>query len=177
MTRKGRTLSGEERALWDGVTRSIMPLRRPRVKAAEADEDAPRQPWSAVPAKPAADPAPSRTKQPPLAPLDRRLKKRLRRGRQEIDARIDLHGDTQAQAHARLRRFLRASQDEGAAMVLVITGKGGRGGREGVLRRQVPLWLGLPELREYVIGFDVASGEHGGEGALYVRLRRKRRSG
>jgi len=117
---------------------------------------------------------------PPLAPLGRRLKQRVARGREPIDASLDLHGLTQRQAHAELLRFLRRAQADGAKIVLVVTGKGGiREGREagaerGVLRRQVPQWLSLPEFRLLVVGFEDAHIGHGGEGALYVRLRRPR---
>jgi DNA-nicking Smr family endonuclease len=110
--------------------------------------------------------------------LDRRQKQRLARGTQAIDARIDLHGRSQAEAHAALLRFLRRAQGNRAKFVLVITGKGTRGRSDGeargVLQRQVPLWLSLPEFRPYVIGFEPAGLSHGGEGALYVRVRRAR---
>ena len=102
---------------------------------------------------------------------------RLRRGLVEPDARIDLHGMTQAQAHGELAHFLRGAQARGAKFVLVITGKGKVGGAEserGVLRRQVPQWLSLPEFRTLVVGFEEAHIGHGGEGALYVRVRRLR---
>ena len=66
-----------------------------------------------------------------------------------------------------------ATRDRDARLVLVITGKG-RGGEIGVLRRQVPQWLGLPEFRALVVGFEDASVNHGGEGALYIRVRRSR---
>jgi DNA-nicking Smr family endonuclease len=93
-----------------------------------------------------------------------------------IDARLDLHGRTQADARAALLRFLHDAQVGGARVVLVITGKGARdhGSERGVLKRQVPIWLGQPELRAYVIGFEDAHIGHGGEGALYVRVRRSR---
>ena len=90
---------------------------------------------------------------PPLAPLERRLKQKLSRGREEPDARIDLHGMTQADAHAALAHFLRRAQHDGARVVLVITGKGARVAgadpyaERGVLKRQVPLWLESAELR------------------------------
>ena len=123
-------------------------------------------------------------KSPPLAPLDRRLKQRVARGREPIEARLDLHGMTQKQAHGALLRFLRRAQADGAKTVLVVTGKGSasrsRSGEHdddrerGVLRRQVPMWLALPEFRLLVVGFDDAHVGHGGEGALYVRLRRAR---
>jgi DNA-nicking Smr family endonuclease len=101
------------------------------------------------------------------------------RGRDPIDARIDLHGKTQSEAHDALARFIRRAQSNGARVVLVVTGKGSGTPRDGerergVLRRQVPLWLALPEFRSLIIGFEEAHVAHGGEGALYVRLRRIR---
>jgi DNA-nicking Smr family endonuclease len=99
------------------------------------------------------------------------MRQRVARGREPIDARFDLHGLTQADAHAALSRFLHAASARGARLVLIITGKGTRS--EGVLKRQVPLWLALPEFRDLVIGFEEAHAAHGGEGALYVRLRRR----
>jgi DNA-nicking Smr family endonuclease len=126
-----------------------------------------------APAVPA--PPPAVKKAPPLAPIDRKAKQKIARGRDVIDARIDLHGHTQAEAHDALLRFLRRTQSRGARVVLVITGKGGRGENDrGVLKRAVPLWLALPEFRDLVIGFDSAAMAHGGEGALYVRLRKAR---
>jgi DNA-nicking Smr family endonuclease len=116
--------------------------------------------------------------QPPLAPLGRRLRQRVARGSRGIDKRIDLHGLTQENAHHALRRFLRTAQADGAQLVLVITGKGARsapfGEERGVLKRLVPQWLRLPELRTIVLGFEPAHASHGGEGALYVRIRRAR---
>jgi DNA-nicking Smr family endonuclease len=108
--------------------------------------------------------------------LERRDRQRLARGIKTIDARLDLHGKTQAQAHAVLLRFLRRMQTDGATFVLVITGKGSDENAvdRGVLRRQVPLWLKLPEFAAYVSAFEQAHVSHGGEGALYVRMRRRR---
>jgi DNA-nicking Smr family endonuclease len=113
---------------------------------------------------------------PQLEPFDRRLKQRLARGTAPIDARIDLHGKTQSAAYAQLLSFLRRAQAEGAKFVLVITGKGARddGSERGVLKRQVPHWLELPEFRGYVVGFEHAHATHGGAGALYVRIRRQK---
>jgi DNA-nicking Smr family endonuclease len=105
------------------------------------------------------------------------MRTRVARGREAIDARIDLHGLTQSEAHAALLHFLRSASARGARLVLVITGKGrrGEGDRDrGVLRRQVPQWLGLNEFRPFVIGFEDAHIAHGGEGALYVRVRKTR---
>src|SRR6266478_5428078 len=117
---------------------------------------------------------PGRETSRPNVPLGRRAP-RLARGNAAIDARIDLHGMTQAEAHGALRKLLHRSQASGAKFVLVVTGKGAPNASRsdrGVLRRQVPMWLALPEFRRYVLGFDVADTGHGGEGALYVRLRK-----
>jgi len=167
-----RVLSYEERVLWRTITKSVCPLPG---RGAEDDDAAPAAtppPASSKSAPASAPPAPPpRPKAPPLQRLDRRMRQRVARGRQPIDARFDLHGLTQADAHAALSRFLRAASARGARLVLIITGKGSRSG-EGVLKRQVPLWLALPEFRDLVIGFEEAHVAHGGEGALYVRLRR-----
>ena len=113
---------------------------------------------------------------PPLAPLGRRERSQLSRGRKQIDARLDLHGMTQTRAHRALSGFLQRAHSEGLTFVLVITGKGKMGAESerGVLRRQVPQWLSLPEFRSLVVGFEEAHIGHGGEGALYVRIRRSR---
>jgi DNA-nicking Smr family endonuclease len=186
MTRRGRGLSDEERALWNTVTRAIAPLRRrkPKTEQPEAKTEATKTETIQVAAKPArkaiAAPvvAPSRPAALPLAPLGRRMRQKLARGSESIDARIDLHGMTQADAHAALAHFLRRAQHNGARVVLVITGKGARGtdphAERGVLKRQVPLWLESAELRPLVVGFESAGVGHGGAGALYVRLRRAR---
>jgi DNA-nicking Smr family endonuclease len=177
-----RRLTREERALWTGVTRSVAPLRvsvDPDVDSSAIELPPPAQDPQAMRTGKAA--APPAKKPPPLAPLGRRLKQRVARGAEAIDARIDLHGFTQAQAHSALLHFLRRAQGNAAKLVLVITGKGARaddGSRErGVLRRQVPLWLRLPEFRDYVVGFEAAHPAHGGEGALYIRVRRGRARG
>jgi DNA-nicking Smr family endonuclease len=182
--RRRRELSAEEHALWRGVARSVRPLRKHiRSDLSEGDEAVVAAPARPAPkAKAIRTAAPARIAKPsappPLAALARREKQQIARGRTAIDARIDLHGMTQAEAHMRLVRFLRRAQADGAKVVLVVTGKGSRaadgGSERGVLRRQVPHWLQLPELRDAVIGFEAAHVAHGGEGALYVRLRRAR---
>jgi DNA-nicking Smr family endonuclease len=174
MTR--RKLSDDEHALWRGVTRSIKPMR-PRAEPPIAPPAPavvslrPARPKPAAAAVMARPPGP-----PPLAPLGRRFRQRLSRGTEAIEQRLDLHGLTQAQAHHALLRFLRESHRHGLRTVLVITGKGEISGERGVLKRQVPMWLGVAEFRAYVVGFEDAGRRHGGEGALYVRLRRPRES-
>jgi DNA-nicking Smr family endonuclease len=177
-TRPPRRLRDDEDSLWQDVTRSIAPLRRrqkPQADKSEAKQFA-ATPGARKPSlKPVAVSIPARIATAPLpalAPLGRRMKQRLARGTENIDGRLDLHGHTQAEAHVALLRFLRNAQDRGAKNVLVITGKGGRDAERGVLKRQVPLWLRLREFRSLVVGFEDAHIGHGGEGALYVRLRR-----
>lgn len=177
-----RQLSEEENALWVTFARSIKPLRgsakakKPRLLPAEPSERSP----SAVTAGEQVARAKPVARTPPLAPLGHRLKQRVARGREPIDARIDLHGMTQNEAHASLFDFLQRARAGGAKIVLVVTGKGaGRGERDaaaerGVLKRQVPNWLALPRFRSLVVGFEDAHSSHGGQGALYVRLRRQR---
>ena len=176
-----RRLSDTERSLWSRITRSVAPLRQRSASADPAHPAAPPRTKAkpvpvarAAPAVRKAEPPPKPV--PQLEPLDRRLRQRLARGTKEIDVRIDLHGRTQSEAHAALLRFLRKAQGDGAKVALVITGKGARGrddlGERGVLKRQVPHWLKLQEFRDYVIGFEPAHVGHGGEGALYVRIRR-----
>jgi DNA-nicking Smr family endonuclease len=179
MSRRGRGLSDEERALWDTVTRAVAPLRRRKRAKEPESETASVAPPPARAARMAQVSAPAKSETrtpPPFAPLGRRMRQKLARGSEPIDARIDLHGMTQADAHAALAHFLRRAQNSGARVVLVITGKGARQGdsERGVLRRQVPLWLESAALRSLVVGFESATIGHGGAGALYVRVRRGR---
>ena len=106
-------------------------------------------------------------------PLEDRLIKNIAKGRRQIDGRIDLHGMTQDRARQALLDYLQQSQGYDRRIVLVITGKGNEG--QGVLRRMVPQWLSLPAFLPLVNGYQEAHVGHGGEGALYVRLRRRRK--
>jgi len=131
--------------------------------------------------------SPVRPRNPDLALFDTKNARRLRGGRREIDARIDLHGMRQDEARSALVSFLRSAQDRGHRFVLVITGKGAprRSNfavdemepwsldreRPGVLRRNVPQWLGSAELRPLVVSYTEAAIQHGGAGALYVQVR------
>jgi DNA-nicking Smr family endonuclease len=184
MKRGRRTMITEEdRRLWDQVRRTATPLR----PEAEPEPEPLPEPAPAPPASPkerraaAASAAAPKPKPPPpaVSGIDRRTMTRLARGSAAIDARIDLHGMTQEAAHRRLLRFLEAARADGARIVLVITGKGapgevgfGEAGR-GILRRAVPGWLRSPVFLPLVSGYENAGRRHGGEGALYVRLRRK----
>ena len=122
---------------------------------------------------------------PPLSSIDRKEKRRIVQGRRAIDARLDMHGMTQREAHSALFGFLRSAHQQGHKHVLVITGKGSRGeetgyqiGHEkGVLRRVVPRWLAEPDIRSVIVGFEEAHPTLGGAGALHIRLRRRNKSG
>jgi DNA-nicking Smr family endonuclease len=177
---RARQLSADEHRLWTAVIRAVKPLKPTPIDpppdlfhaAPPADETPPAAPGPVVP--------PVRSNAPPLAPFDRRFRQRLARGTEPLRRRLDLHGCTQREAHDALIHFLRAAQADGHKVVLVVTGKGQRNAagdpfvERGVLRRLVPQWLKAPEFRELVVGFDAAHAGHGGEGALYVRLRRRR---
>lgn len=182
--RRHRPLSEDERVLWDSVAKQVKPLRK-RTRIVKPDpvvieaSPSPATPMSrkvveTPPAKPVKHAAPP---MPPLMALHRRERSQLSRGRKEIDARLDLHGMTQERAHRALATFLQRASYDGMSFVLIITGKGRAGSLEserGILRRQVPIWLGLPEFRALVVGFEEAHIGHGGAGALYVRVRRAR---
>jgi len=189
VSRRKRVLNEEELELWHSVAKQTRPLRKKiratKAHAAPEPEAVPKKVASSV--KPEQPPHPAhlvkltraeiKPSPPPLAPLGRRERSQLSRGRKDIDARLDLHGMTQIRAHRALLSFLQRANYEGMTFVLIITGKGRTVGSEserGVLRRQVPEWLGLPEFRSLVVGFEEAHIGHGGEGALYVRVRRAR---
>lgn len=186
MRRRGKLLSEAELALWRQVARTVTPLPG----RAPVEPEAGAEPAKTPAAVPEARPAPAsgsgqpatRPPPPPLVPLERRMRTQLRRGRQSVEAVIDLHGLRQDEARSALRGFLRLQQQRGAKLVLVVTGKGiagdaGYGEERGILRRNVPHWLRLPDLRPLVLGFDEAEQRHGGAGALYIRLRRSRETG
>ena len=182
MSRGPRPPSPEELRLWRSVTKKVTPIGRPAPEA-EGEDRKPETPsQGAKPSRPIRAPRPkpgSTTPRP--ADLDRRTTTRVARGRITIDARVDLHGLTQEAAHRRLAAFLHDTQADGAGLVLVITGKGSPSRSDevddrdrGVLRRVVPKWLRSARLRPFVVGFGEAARHHGGGGALYVRIRRRR---
>lgn len=194
--RRPRHLSAEERALWDSVAKQAKPLKTAkRDLAATAPSPLPAGERSTP--KVSGEGTLRRAMKSPLAPplspagrentqnlvvsasprnaLERRERARLKRGQRDIDARLDLHGMTQARAHRALLVFLQRAQDDGCRYVLVITGKGkmsAEGVERGVLRRLVPEWFGLAKFRLLIVSFEEAGIGHGGEGALYVRVRR-----
>ncbi len=107
--------------------------------------------------------------------FDRKSLRRIRRGNDKIDARIDLHGLTEAQAHQKIQHFIFNAQAQGARLVLVITGKGCEG--KGVLRQRLPIWIRQAPLAAMVLHYQPAQPIHGGDGAFYLRLRRSSAGG
>ncbi len=104
--------------------------------------------------------------------LDQSTTRKISKGRISIDSKIDLHGMTQAEAYSRLYRFIEMAHAMGRRTILVVTGKGVKG--EGILKAMVPRWLSEPSFRLMVSAYNEAHVSHGGSGALYVRIRKKK---
>ncbi len=192
MVRK-RDLHDEERALWDEVMRDVRRLRGAKVaKPAAEKKRAARVPTKTPLPAPAPPPVAAPVGKPRKASavfaVDGSTAERLKRGKVVPDATIDLHGMTQAQAHTRLISFVRRAHEHEYRCVLVVTGKGSPNAQRddsagfvmperskaGVLRTMVPRWLEEEGLRALVVGVHAAHQRHGGAGAIYVYLRRKR---
>lgn len=179
MTGEKYKLSHEDRIIWARVARTVEALPGKQI---------PEDEWFAVetmaslvpplPAKPVQVPkaGPGVTPQPKQKPqtIEKPVIRKLAKGRLPIDGRIDLHGLTQSEAHNLLFGFLARAHERGLRHVLVITGKGASRGSDGALKRQVPIWLTKPEFRFLISGHEDAARGHGGEGALYIRLRREK---
>lgn len=201
-------LSEEDLALWQHMARTLRPFhgRNARITPSVFDE-APFEPHGspsevgrekpeALPAPPQPPPAIPASRRhphsgkhlPSLADIDSRKARKIRSGRIDIEAKLDLHGMRQSEAHSRLRAFLFRAQARRLKWVLVITGKGTfardqatssgyddwDGPQRGILRRNVPMWLAEPDMRAVVVGFTTAAIHHGGEGAIYVQIRSRK---
>ena len=177
-----RFLRAEELKLWAHVAATVHPApgrhvpepaaTEPLTQVARPPHRAPASPNPGG-AKPGVARAHIRRQAPPESIEPGRMR-RLTRERDLLGPRLDLHGLDQDQARARLTDFLARARDEGWRAVLVITGKGSRG--DGVLRRMTPEWLAAPGLRDLVAGVSEAHRRHGGQGALYVALKRRPKS-
>lgn len=175
MTRR-RQISADERRLWLTAMRGADPL---------PGRPPPPEP-PPLPAPPPGEASAAVALPPPRAALrhagdvsllardlDRRTAERFRRGRMDIDGRIDLHGMTQAQAHGALAAFIHRAWRETRRCVLIITGKGAWSGG-GVLRAAAPRWLAEPALARMILAIEPAQPKDGGDGAFYVLVRRRR---
>lgn len=194
-----RVLSEDEAELWARVASTTEPLDdRSERQVPKGDAETLRNAPKSSASKPLAkstytSPAQkasannNQSTSPQPDTFNRRESRKIRSGRTEIDARLDLHGMRQHEAHSALNAFLYRCYAAGHRYVLVITGKGGVRNSEasenffeerdrGVLKRQVPQWLDEPELRSMVVSYQPAHQHHGGEGAIYVRIRRADKS-
>lgn len=197
-------IDGDDHDVWSHTTQSVEPLRKPKGRhhpAAERMQDvAPRMLTKSAGEPTKGKHTPSRqvsvksepvkvpaVRTPPIADFDRKKVRKIRSGQVEIEARIDLHGMRQDEAHAALIRFLHRCQSKEQRWVLVITGKGKIADSDrdapfdmtvqrerGVLKRNVPRWLDEPDVRPLVVSYTTAAIQHGGEGALYIHLRKSR---
>jgi DNA-nicking Smr family endonuclease len=183
---RSRRLAADDLRLWHHVTRDVTPLRGPATPDVEPAAPPP-DPTPAPALRPLQRAAPPLSRRPAALPelqpgtiagVDRATAERLRRGALTVDNKLDLHGLTQSEAHAALDRFLAGSAARGRRCLLVITGKGlGDGSdasRRGVLRQAVPRWLNEAPNRALILAVMQAQPKHGGAGALYVLLKRKR---
>ena len=190
-----RRVTPEELLLWNQVAGTVKPIKSKR-RPAKSKEAKPKDPELAAPPvrprapKTAAPPVPAARPAAPAKPaphalthglshgIDRRQADRFRKGKLQIEGKIDLHGRTQQAAHDDLLAFLRRARGAGKRNVLVVTGKGMTQGRAepkiGILRQAVPRWLNEPAFRSLVLAFDYAEPHHGGEGAIYVLLKKVR---
>jgi DNA-nicking Smr family endonuclease len=180
---KDRKLSTDERILWGKVARSTRPMPGKKEQLTEFDAfleeveaekerfDSPKSSSEAASRSVGAT-APKSPSGVHHA-LERPVKRKIAKGRLALEARIDLHGLVQSEAHIMLLEFLLRAHDRGMRHVLVITGKGSSLGSEGALRRAVPMWFSKPEFRYLISSYETAAQHHGGEGALYIRLSRR----
>jgi DNA-nicking Smr family endonuclease len=193
-SRSRKTLSTDDRILWGKVARSTraLPGRMDEIEAFEKSVAEPEEPEQkpvvkqAAPAlrkavttkafedmtyqaPPQPKPAPGRHQ-----PMERPVKRKIAKERLKLEARIDLHGMFQDEAHDLLFGFIQRAFERGLRHVLVITGKGASMGSAGALKRAVPIWFGKPEFHHLISSWETAAQNHGGEGALYVRLARPR---
>ena len=196
--RKPRALSAEDKALWEKVTATAIPLHapEPRAEIENLPDAIAAAPLPPVPEprslRPGPKPQPAKatfTLAPPVElthaaahpDMDRKRFETLRKGKLKPEARIDLHGMTADRAHGALISFILRSRADGLRLLLVITGKGKRQDpdafvpeRLGVLRHAVPEWLRQPPTGPMILQIATAHRKHGGEGAYYVYLRRQR---
>ena len=180
---RDKKLTADDRILWGKVARSTRPMpgRMRDIEEFEAslleaadDKAAEKQAPAPAAIGTITQDKPSKLASSRHHPLEKPVKKKLAKGRLELEARIDLHGLFQSEAHSMLLSFIIRAHERGLRHVLVITGKGSSMGSDGALKRAVPLWFSKPEFRHLISSYETSAQKHGGEGALYVRLSRPR---
>lgn len=181
-------LTDRDKALWEKVTESVTPLGErpdaPPLKPRKVVRDL--REGRELPNEWHARPAPT-----PNAGIDRKTRRQIKSGRMDVDRSIDLHGMTQDQAFNVLKAAVEGGVRRGDKTLLVVTGKGGKRFSQleatpaayrtrnefeqlgGVLKRMVPIWLNDTELKPFIQSYGPSAKEHGGEGALYVILRKR----
>ena len=188
--KKPRHLSSDERTLWDSVARQTVPLvadPKPKPIAEAPRAETPLRTSVIAPFQlgenSASAPEALRQRETgkPVIKMDASAFAKMKRGKISPERRIDLHGMTLAQAHPALIRFILDAHSDQKRLVLVITGKGDRKDpkgpfemQRGVLRRQVPMWLNAPPLNGVILQSTPSHQRHGGDGAIYVYLKRRR---
>lgn len=194
MRRPGRPLSPEEKEVWARVARTVTPLVRRKASPSGAAEEHPPKSSAA----PAPDPKPARKVKgrvpPPLpaapvpakpagedrAHLDGSWERRIAKGTLIPDFSLDLHGANLETAYGRLMHGLTQARTMGARVVLIVTGKPrpvdamDRGERRGAIRAKISDWLAASEHAGDIVAIRGAHRRHGGAGALYVVLKRRR---
>jgi DNA-nicking Smr family endonuclease len=196
--RRKETLSDEDKRLWRQIAQTVVPMHplaleeTPSASSSEAvgqDKEPPVRDLVLLPNPPQPPAAPKKRAKPkPLVPgemvdIDASTSRRFAKGNMAIDARLDLHGMGAEAAYLALKGFIKGEHARGSRCVLVITGKGGGGPQpwidkmgenRGILRRALPTWLNEPATRNHVLAVTAAKGHHGGAGAFYILLKRRR---
>jgi DNA-nicking Smr family endonuclease len=167
----------EDRILWEKVARSTKPMQGRMfpsfgVETVEGVKDRTAGKLESSEAEPAKSAVSPKKPKPHPDRIDETTHRKLAKGRLALSGRIDLHGLTQGEAHGLLHGFLYRAHASGMRHVLVITGKGASLGSDGILRQAVPHWFSTPSFRTLVSAYEFAHRSHGGDGAIYVRLRR-----
>ncbi|HEB79220.1 MAG TPA: hypothetical protein ENI79_01925 [Rhodospirillales bacterium] len=169
----GRSLNPDEAALWKSVTDNVKPLSN-HIKTIK--QPTPAQTITPTMAKEIKRPTNYHNSINEIPPKsDWRTARNLRKGKISVEARLDLHGMIQSEAHKALSGFINSSHETGRRYVLVITGKGRGGVSSGVLRSMTPRWLNQSPNRDKIISYTQAAPRDGGEGALYILLKKKRK--
>jgi DNA-nicking Smr family endonuclease len=175
MKKQSLLVRPEDLTLWQRITKDVKPLALNQKNIISADIEHRKIKIKKMDILTVHPEIHSHIIKPVANKIDERRKRHLIRGKADIDARLDLHGLTQDQAHIRLKSFILNCYNNHKRFVIVITGKGkSSDGFGGVIKKSTPHWLQFSDISPYIIGFEQAHINHGGAGALYVWIRKKR---